>query len=293
MKRSYLYAGITVLIWSTLATVAKLVLNGMPNFEALAIGSALAFVFLLIVNCINGSIKEMKKYKIKDYLKMAGLGFWGLFLYSALYYYGIAVLGSQEACILNYLWPLMIVLFACLILKEKLTVRKIIAMLLSFAGIVVLTIGGTGMQAENRLLGIAACILAAVCYGLFSVLNKKHCMNQNITMMWIWFTTGICSFAAGLLFEKWQPVEGFQWLGLAWLGVVVNAIAYLLWAIALKRAKDSAKIANLAYLVPFLSIVLSAVVLKERITVNAIVALVLIIGGIVLQSIQKKQGKDK
>ena len=124
MKKSYIYAGLTVLIWSTLATVVKLVLKDIPNFQALAISSAFAFVFLLILNIINGSIKEMKHYRIKDCLTMAGLGFLGLFMYSALYYYGIAELGSQEACILNYLWPMMIVIFACIILKERITVKR-------------------------------------------------------------------------------------------------------------------------------------------------------------------------
>ena len=289
MKKNYLYAGITVLIWATLATVVKLVLADIPSFQALSVSSAFAFVFLLLLNIINGSLKEMKHYRVRDYLLMAGLGFLGLFLYSALYYYGIGVLGSQEACILNYLWPMMIVVFACIILKEKLTARKIIAMLLSFAGIVVLTLGGSGVSTDNRLFGIAACVTAAVCYGLFSVLNKKHALNQNITMMWIWLTTAVCSLIAGLLFETWQPVEGLQWAGLLWLGGVVNAVAYLLWAIALKGASDSAKIANLAYLVPFLSIILSAAVLHEAITVNAVIALVLIVSGILLQSIRLKK----
>ena len=289
MKKNYLYAGITVLIWATLATVVKLVLADIPNFQALSVSSAFAFVFLLLLNIINGSLKEMKHYRVRDYLLMAGLGFLGLFLYSALYYYGIGVLGSQEACILNYLWPMMIVVFACIILKEKLTARKIIAMLLSFVGIVVLTLGGSGVSTGNRLFGITACVTAAVCYGLFSVLNKKHALNQNITMMWIWLTTAVCSLIAGLLFETWQPVEGLQWAGLLWLGGVVNAVAYLLWAIALKGASDSAKIANLAYLVPFLSIILSAAVLHEAITVNAVIALVLIVSGILLQSIRLKK----
>ena len=132
-------------------------------------------------------------------------------------------------------------------------------------------------------------MIAAICYGLFSVLNKKHQLNQNITMMWIWLTTAVCSLVPRVLFGTWQPVKGMQWLGLLWLGVVVNAVAYLLWAIALKGAADSAKIANLAYLVPFLSIVLSAVVLHESITVNAVIALVLIVGGILLQSIPIKK----
>ena len=278
-----------MLIWSTLATVVKLVLKDIPNFQALAISSAFAFVFLLILNIINGSIKEMKHYRIKDCLTMAGLGFLGLFMYSALYYYGIAELGSQEACILNYLWPMMIVIFACIILKERITVKKIIAMLMSFAGIVVLTLSSGGASSGNRLFGIIACVTAAVCYGLFSVLNKKHSLNQNVTMMWIWFTTALCSLVLSLIFENWQPIAGVQWLGIAWLGIVVNAVAYLLWAIALKGASDSAKIANLAYLVPFISIIISWLVLKEQITINAVLALVLIIGGILIQSISLKR----
>lgn len=173
MKKSYIYASITVVIWATLAPVVKLLLNDIPSFEALAISSAFAFVFLLIVNIISGSIKLMKTYRVTDYLIMAGLGFIGLFAYSALYYFGIDQLSSQEACILNYLWPIMIVLFACIILKEKLTVRKIIALLLSFAGIVVLMLGNADAGNGSRILGITACVGAAVCYGLFSVLNKK------------------------------------------------------------------------------------------------------------------------
>ena len=243
-------------------------------------------IMLLIINIINGAIKEMKRYRLKDYLKMSGLGFLGLFMYSALYYYGIAVLSSQEACILNYLWPMMIVLFACLLLRERLTVKKAIAMVMSFAGIVVLTLGSGGGSSGNRLFGIIACVAAAVCYGLFSVLNKKHSLNQSVTMMWIWLTVAVCSAVSGLIFEAWQPITGWQWAGVAWLGIVVNAVAYLLWALALKGARDSAKIANLAYLVPFLSIVLSALILKEQIACTAAIALVLIIGGILLQSIQ-------
>ena len=250
-------------------------------------------IMLLIINIINGAIKEMKRYRLKDYLKMSGLGFLGLFMYSALYYYGIAVLSSQEACILNYLWPMMIVIFACLLLRERLTVKKAIAMVMSFAGIVVLTLGSGGGSSGNRLFGIIACVAAAVCYGLFSVLNKKHSLNQSVTMMWIWLTVAVCSAVSGLIIEAWQPITGWQWAGVAWLGIVVNAVAYLLWALALKGARDSAKIANLAYLVPFLSIVLSALILKEQIACTAAIALVLIIGSILLQSIQiKKRSKN-
>lgn len=283
--KKYFFAGATVLIWSTLAAMVKVLLGDMPNLQMLAISSVFAFVFLLILNLANGSVKIMKQYVAKDYVKMAGLGFLGLFIYSALYYYGIGQLTSQQACILNYLWPIMLVIFSCIILREKMTVMKGVAMACSFIGIIILTMGMDATQSGgNVAAGVVSCIIAAACYGLFSVLNKKADYNQNIAMMIIWLTTAACSAALGLCTEQWVPIKGAQWLGLLWLGVVVDAIAYLLWALALNDAKNTATIANMAYMTPFLSLIVSAVVVKEKVDFTAVVALVFIIGGILLQS---------
>ena len=284
MKKNYVYALLTIFIWSTMAAIVKLMLFDIPNLQALSISSVFAFLFLLILNIKNGTIKELKKYKAKDYLIMAGLGFIGLFLYSALYYYGLIELTSQEACIINYLWPLMLVIFSILILKEQLTFLKVAAMLCSFTGIVILSMGGSFSSSGNAGLGMISCIVAAACYGLFSVLNKKADYDQNIAMMVNWLVVAVCAAIVGLLTEDWTPIVGVQWLGMIWLGVVIDALAYLLWALALKGVKNTAKIANLAYLTPFLSLIVSAIVLKEKIELRAIVALIFIIGGILVQS---------
>ena len=284
--KKYIFAGATVLIWSTLAAMVKVLLGDMPNLQMLAISSVFAFVFLLILNLANGSMKLMKQYTMKDYLKMAGLGFLGLFVYSALYYYGIGQLTSQQACILNYLWPIMLVIFSCIILREKMTVMKGVAMVCSFIGIIILTVGMDGTAGSgNVAAGVTSCIIAAACYGLFSVLNKKADYNQNIAMMIIWLTTAVCSAALGVCTEQWVPIRGAQWLGLLWLGVVVDAVAYLLWALALNEAENTATIANLAYLTPFLSLIVSAIFIKEKVDITAVVALVFIIGGIQMQSV--------
>ena len=284
MKKNYLYAILTVFIWGTMATVGKILVSNIPSLEALCIGSAFAFLFLLIVNIKNGTIKELGKYRVKDYAIMAGLGFIGLFLYSGLYYYGLTQLSSQEACIVNYLWPMMLVLFSTIILKEKLTVVKAVAMISSFIGVVILSVGSGASGNGNVMLGIGSCVIAAACYGLFSVLNKKANYDQNIAMMVMWLVVAVCSAVFGLAIEDWKPVVGVQWLGMLWMGVVVNAIAYLMWALALNADKNSARIANLAYLTPFLSLIISAVVLKEQIQGRALIAFVFIIGGILLQT---------
>lgn len=291
MKKNYAYAIVSVLIWATMAAAVKLLLASIPNLQALAVSSALAFVFLLLLNLKSGAWREMKKYRVKDFAIIAGLGFLGLFLYSALYYYGIGELSSQEACILNYLWPMMLMIFSTVILKERLTAIKIVAMLCSFLGIVILSTGGGSDAAGNVMLGMISCIAAAVAYGLFSVLNKKADYNQNIAMMLMWLVTAVAATLLGVFTEDWQPILGVQWLGMLWLGVVVSAVAYLLWALALKGGENTAKIANLAYLTPFLSLLVSAVLLGEQIRPRAIIALIFIIGGILLQSLYEQFGR--
>ena len=60
MKKNYLLAGLTVLIWSTMATTVKLLLTDIPNMQALAVSSALAFLFLLLFNIKSGAIRRMR-----------------------------------------------------------------------------------------------------------------------------------------------------------------------------------------------------------------------------------------
>ena len=289
MKKNYIFAITTLFMWSTLAAVVKLLLSDIPNLQALAISSYISSGFLLIVNLFTGNIKVMKSLKLKDIGIVSGLGFIGLFVYSALYYYGLSQLTSQEACIVNYLWPIMLVIFSCIILKEKLTVMKTIAMVCSFVGIVVLSMGSGENTDGNVTLGMVSCIIAAACYGLFSVLNKKFNYDQSISMMIFWLVAAVCSTILGFITEEWVALDGKQWLGMMWLGIVVDAIAYLLWALALNGTGNTAKIANLAFLTPFLSLVVSAVLLNEKITLRAVVALLFIIGGILLQSLYDRK----
>ena len=288
MKRETSMALITVMMWSTLAPAVKLTTENIPTMQMLCITSGLAFLFLLFYNGIRNKLSLIKKMSPQTILKMAGLGFLGLFLYSALYYYGIDQLTSSEACILNYLWPLMTVIFSGILLHEPMTAKKIVSMLLSFLGIVILSLGGEH-GSGNAVLGILACILAAACYGLFSVLNKKEGMDQGLTMMVIWLTTSLCAALCSLFGKPWVPVHGLSWAGLIWIGVFLNAVAYLLWALAINGTDSTAAIANLAYLVPLLSMILSILFLHEPLKLQLIIALVLIVGGILLQNLPSKK----
>jgi len=285
MKKNYIYAIVSVLIWSTLAPFTKVLFNNkMQNFQVLFICSIIAAAFLLIVNIVTGNIKNIKKYKPKDIAVMAGLGFLGLFVYKALYNLGLENLTSQQACVINYLWPIMIVVFSCIILREKMTVLKAVAMLCSFVGIIILTSGVEVASDGNAVAGIVGCAVAAACYGLYSVLNKKANYDLKITMMVAWFTAAACSLPLGLIFEDWSAVGTSSIPAILWLGIFGDGVAYLTWAMALSGKAATAAVANLAYLTPFLSLVVSMIVVHEPLDGRAVIALVFIVGGILLQS---------
>ena len=291
-KSTLPFALVSVLIWATLSTVAKRMLAALPPLETLGLSSALAFLCMLCALFAGGAYKKLRSFTAREYLQMAGLGALGLFAYSALYYYGLGFLTAGEACVLNYLWPMMLVLFSCLFLRERLTVKKAAALLLSFGGVALLSFGGE-QGGEGRLWGVAACVTAAACYGLYCVLNKKRGFDQTVMMTVVWLTVTVCCCTLGPLTETWKPVTGPQWAGLLWIGIFVNAVAYFTWALALKNAAHTAPVANLAYAVPLLSLLLGHYALGEPLRWTAFAALALIVGGILLQSVSLPERKGR
>ena len=272
------YAAVTIVLWGAMPALTKDLLNSLPSFEVLAVSSLFAAMFLFEVNRRSSTLT----FDAGKIFTAASLGFVGLFLYSAFFYYGLERLTSQEACVLNYLWPLMIVLFSCPVLGEKLTRRKLLAVGLSFGGVAVVMLGNASLEnfSADKFAGAFACVIAAACYGLFSVLNKKIRLEQKFAMMIIWLTTAICSFAAGFFLEQWPLPNARQIFGLLWLGVLVDAVAYLTWALALENSANTARTANLAYLVPILAVFVSTLVFGEELSITVIPALVLILAGI-------------
>ena len=287
-KKQIVYALITVFLWATMAPAVKLMQDSVPTTEVLFLAGVFSVVFLLGRLIANGKVKEYRTFGAQNYKVVLGLGFLGFFVYEFLYYFGIAQLTASTACILNYLWPVMLVLFSCLILKEPFTTRKVLAMVASFLGVVVLSAGGNDQYGAHPVLGIVGCIVAAVSYGLFSVLNKREDLDQDLCMPIYWGVTMVSGLIAGFVEGGWTMPDLKTWLILAWLGVMANAVGYLIWAIALNDSKNSARIANFAFLVPVLSMLLSALILREQIHWNGIAALVLILGGILYQSYEKK-----
>ena len=283
----YGFALITVLLWSTAAPAVKSLTGGMASLCVLGWSSLFASAFLFLLLCLRGQAGSLRRYGPGEYGALILLGFVGMFLYSALYYFGIDRLSAQKACILNYLWPVMIVLFSCLILKEPFTARKGAAIGLSFSGVLVIALWELSVSGgfSGDWPGIAACLLAALCYGLFCVVNKRLDLDQSIGMAVFWAVACVGAFLLCLVRGELTLPSLPQAAAMVWLGVAVHGLPYLLWAVALNGVSNTARIANLAYLTPILTVLLSSLTLRERLSPAYLAALLLILAGILIQNL--------
>ncbi|MBO5452053.1 MAG: DMT family transporter [Lachnospiraceae bacterium] len=118
--KSYIYAMLAVVLWATISPFSKLMLNALPEEEFLFLTMLIATITLFVINIVTKKILVLKTYHIKDYLILFGLGALGIYLYILTYNMGIAGLKASDACIINYLWPIMIIIFSVPVLHEKL-----------------------------------------------------------------------------------------------------------------------------------------------------------------------------
>ena len=195
---------------------------------------------------------------------------------------------ASQAFIINYLWPIMSIVFACIILKEKMTARGAIAVAMSFIGVIIVTGEDLLHFDANTLIGAFFCILGAVSYGLFTALNKKFTYNKSISMMISYTATAIITSSLVLATGNAFTLNLVQSLGIAWNGIASYAVGTTVWAIALDKGSTT-KISNLAYITPFLALIWTAIFLHESIKPASVIGLIVIVSGILLQLLPKKK----
>ena len=283
MKKEYVYAGISIALWSTIATVTKLLLGSFGSMQILAYSSMFAFLFLLIINIVKGNLKGLKKWNLKDYAELGIIGLLGTFFYNLFLFLGMNCMLASEAFIINYLWPMTAIVCGCIILKEQMTIKKAVAVLMSFIGVIIVTSNGNLLQInKSTVIGAFYCILAAVSYGLFTVLNKKKAFDEYLSMMYFYFIASVVSLPFTLFSGANVSIDIASLLGFAWIGIFTSALPITFWAIALKLG-DTAKVSNLAYATPFLSLVWTCTILKEPFSIYSVLGLIVIILGILIQ----------
>lgn len=206
----------------------------------------------------------------------AAIGFNWILLFEAYCYTSVAT-----ATLCYYLAPILVIIGASIILKERLSMRKILCTAAALVGMVFVSgVLETGISSISEMKGILYGLGAAVLYASVILTNKQMpdipALDKTI------FQLGFASLALlpyVLLTEGFdEPLEGIGIVLLIIVGVVHTGIAYLLYFGSMKNLKAHT-VAILSYIDPVLAILLSALLLREPMSIASAVGAVLILGG--------------
>ena len=268
-----------LLLWAFLALLAR-VAAGVPPLQLTALGFAVGGALALTVVAARGRLKLLRQGGLAW---APGVG--GLFGYHALYFAALAFAPAVEANLLNYLWPLLIVLLSAPILGMHLGPRRILGVGLGFAGCVLLVGAGASFPA-GAVFGFACALGCAVVWAVYSVTSKRMAAVPTEALAGFCLATALLAGAAHLAFETTVAPDARQWIAILLLGAGPLGAAFFLWDEGMKRG-DPRLLGTLAYATPVASTLLLVVAGEGTLDWRTAAAAVLVIGGGVLAATAK------
>jgi len=183
----------------------------------------------------------------------------------------------------------MLSILAIWVLKEKFTLKKALGLLFSFLGVYIIATRGalTSVKFQHPL-GNFLALCTALVVAIYFAYHKKY-NYERITSLFLYYLSAfLAAFIATIIFSYIPKMSLWIWLGMAWNGLFIFAIAYIFFFNAL-QIEDTTKISNLTYLVPFVSLIYIYFFLKEPIFISSIIGLVFIIIGIIILHLKTKE----
>lgn len=277
-----------VALWSTVATGFKLGLNVMTPLQMLLVGSVISTALFVVV-----AARTLPRLTLADWRLAALLGLINPGVYYLVLFEAYNRLPAQIAQPLNYTWAITLALLAVPILGQTLTRRAVVGMLISYAGVVLLVSRpGASAVAELDALGVILALLSTLLWALYWLINTRS-RAPATAMMAASFLIGTTTLLALAALTGDWPTASWDTLRYgAWVGLIEMGITFLLWQQALKRTRQSGRIAQLIFISPFLSLLMINSVLGEAVHWSAMAALVLIVAGLVLANANQRARRD-
>lgn len=289
LRNAYTNALLAILLWSTIATAFSLALDRVSVFMLMFFSSMIAVISLLVILAISGKLKPALRPGKKGLMYSAGLGFINPFFYYWMLLEAYSVLPAQEALVLNYSWPIALVLLSVPLLKQKIGLKSLAFILISFVGVIIIATKGDLLSFQlSNWKGDMLALFSSVAWALYWIFNLKDTREEAARLLWN-FLFGIVYIGIAILIRKdfkLPDSEGF--IAIAWIGLFELGITFYLWLKALSLAPRTDTISGLVYLSPFVSLLFIALILGEPILWSTIIGLILIITGILLNSRNKK-----
>ena len=295
---AYIYLLITFVLWGSLYVVSKYVLGKLPTFTISFCRFLLAYLFLTLVDRLTGKNSSGGKKKKLDpghFRYVVLIGFGGYFIAVGAQLLGTKYAGASTASLLNSMNPVTMALFGAILLGEKLTVRKVIGLALSIAG--VFAVLGGGFEGAG-LSGVFLSLFSVLFWSYISVMTRK--ITQEYEPLYIsrlaCGVAAVCYLPVAIGEVAITKAPVLQTLGsdpsctlsLLYMGVICTGVAYTLWNKSLSIL-DAGVCSAFYPIQPAVSTLLGILLLGESITTGFVIGSVLIVCGVLISLIHSKK----
>ena len=271
--RATLIGFAAILMWSLLSllTVAS---GTVPPFQL----AAMTFAISGAMGAATWLFRPGAAAALQQPPKVWALGVGGLFGYHALFFLALRLAPPAEAQLVNYLWPILIVLLSALLPGEQLRPHHVAGALIALAGTVLLFAARGVTFAQDYLPGFAAAFVAAFTWSFYSVLSRRFAAVPTDVVAGFCLATSALA-ACHLLFERTQwPQTAGQWLAVAGLGIGPVGAAFYCWDIGMKRG-DIRVLGVASYVAPLLSTLFLVLAGYATASITLVLSAILIAGG--------------
>jgi drug/metabolite transporter (DMT)-like permease len=286
----YMFGLAAVFLWSTVAAAFKLTLRYVDPVQLVFYSCFFSTLVLGIILVSRQKLSLVFSCSRREYLRSFLLGTLNPFIYYLVLFKAYDLLPAQEAQPLNYTWGLVLPLLSVPLLKQKIGARDLVALLLGYVGVFVISTHGDvlGFRLTNPL-GVGLALGSAVLWAFYWIFNTRDRRDPVVCLFLCFLFALPLAFMACLAFSDpiLDDVRGL--LGTAYVGLFEMSITFVLWLMALRLSENMARISILIFVSPFFSLIFIHFLVGEKILPSTIAGLVFIVAGIILQ----KTGRDR
>lgn len=279
-----------VLLWSTVATAFKLTLAEFTPIQMLTVASIVSALALTLICAVQGKLNTLVTTLTANPGYYLLLGIINPLAYYIILFKAYDLLPASQAQAINYSWAITLTLMAAVFLGQAIRKQDWVACCLSYLGVIVIATKGNVLALDfDSPLGVGLALLSTLLWAGYWILNTKNKADPVVGVL-LGFLVAI-PFALGLTWwegASFATISPQGWLAVSYVGLFEMGVTFVLWLSALKSTHNTARISNLIFASPFISLILLATIIGEAIHPSTLIGLVLIIAGLVIQQVKWK-----
>lgn len=274
-----------IIFWACAFPFIKILLEELSFINLTIMRFVVVCIILILFIPIQS--KSLSPFRKKDIIPIFLLGFFGIIGYHLGLNYGEQYISAGAASLIIATIPIFVAIMSIIYLKEKITTKKGVGILISLAGVTIISLWGTaGANIEiNYIFGAIGVLIAALMGALYTIAGKKLLKRYSGLSLTVYAmllgSIGLIPFVNKDLPTQVINLSITSWGALIFLGIFSTITAYTLWHVAL-TTKDASEIAPYLYAIPVISTILSYFLVNERITLFFILGGILVITGLLL-----------